>query len=78
MTNELFSYIDPFIGSLFLQLLSMMFVAALIFFKKVRIFFKNLLAGIFGTKISTDETTASSDVAEITENSSDPETPPTS
>ena len=46
----LFAYIDPFTGSLVLQLLAMAFMSVLIFFKKVKTF----TLGLFGIKNSVE------------------------
>ncbi len=40
-----FAYIDPFTGSLLLQLLVMGFMSVMVFFKKVRAFFSGLFGG---------------------------------
>ena len=44
--TTLFAYIDPFTGSLVLQLLLMAFASVAIFFKKVKAF----ILGLFGVK----------------------------
>lgn len=43
---ELFAYLDPFTGSLILQVLAMAFVSILIFFQRCRAF----VLGLFGFK----------------------------
>lgn len=48
--GELYGYIDPFTGSLVLQVLAMGFFAALAFLKQVRSFF----LGLFGFKPTTE------------------------
>lgn len=48
--GELYGYIDPFTGSLILQVLAMGFFAALAFLKQVRGFF----LGLFGFKPATE------------------------
>lgn len=47
--NMMFAYIDPFTGSLLLQILAMGFMSVLIFFKKV----KSFVLRIFGAKTET-------------------------
>jgi hypothetical protein len=49
---ELFAYIDPFTGSLVLQVLAMAFFSLLIFFKRVR----DTILGFFGYKAKKKET----------------------
>ena len=44
--NTLFAYIDPFTGSLVLQLLAMGFLSMVIFFKKA----KDFVLSLFGIK----------------------------
>jgi len=45
-----FAYIDPFTGSLVLQLLGMAFAAAMLFFKKI----KTAVLGLFGMKTTIE------------------------
>lgn len=47
---ELFAYIDPFTGSLVLQVLAMAFFSVLVFFRRV----KNAVLSCFGMKPKQD------------------------
>jgi hypothetical protein len=49
---SLFAYIDPFTGSLVLQLLAMAFFSSVVFFKRV----KNFVFSLFGAKPKRIET----------------------
>lgn len=48
--GTLFAYIDPFTGSLVIQLLVMAFVSMMVFFKKV----KTVILGTFGIGIAVN------------------------
>jgi hypothetical protein len=54
----LFAYIDPFTGSLILQLLAMGFASVVIFFKKIKAF----VLGFFGIKKNVESDLESADV----------------
>ena len=59
--TTLFAYIDPFTGSLLLQLLAAGFMGALVFFKKVKTF----VLGLFGIKPKVESIDDSEVVASI-------------